>query len=339
MATQVLTVPVATRNRRRNRNGGSMPKITMSGSDIIGNVSVKNNTSVGRVLFTVPISPAALVDTRLKQISRLYSRWRPLSLSLNVIGSGSSTTFGSLAVGWLPDSSNQIIGTDSSNVQRVMACRPSRMVRMNQTTTLRIPPETNRKWYVVQGPPDDSHHGSIVVACAAQTGGYTGLTTFSLQLTWRAEFEGAELETSATDEYITPDAGYVDLFTTSDGSWNSGILTLKQHHGGSMVPFSAAHPAKVYIPAGNTQVPYYLEDEKTLKYAKWFAVVQGYSTPGFVMFSSRDDALNYIQTGNTDKCLKYYTQGPVCTPSVLNFEANENASVSKSERERYDNQR
>lgn len=336
VVAQGMGPSMARRRRRSNRASRGMPRITMSGSDIIGVVNVGPSTLPGKLLFTRAISPRALDDTRLRQVSKLYSRWRPLRLQLTVVGSGSATTFGSVAVGWMPDSSVSLTGTDSSNIQRAMACRPSRMTRLNQTGSLTIPSDTNRKWYVVQGSSDDSDHGQIAVVCSATTGGYVGSTTFTLQLNWTVEFEGAELDAVESDEFIYPDVGYSDLFTTSDGSWNSDVLTLKMHHGGSMVPFSSAHPGKVYRPAVGTTVKYYLEDKETLKTAEWFAVVQGYSTPGFVMFASRADAVTYIQTGDTAKCLKYYTQGPVATPSRPAFQISESDSLSKSEREMYE---
>ncbi|QGL51735.1 structural protein precursor [Vespa velutina associated permutotetra-like virus 1] len=336
MVAQTSGSSISRRRRRANRTSRGMPRITMSGSDIIGVVNVGPSTLPGKLLFSRAISPKALDDTRLRQISKLYSRWRPLRLQITVVGSGSANTFGSVAVGWMPDSNTVLAGTDSSNIQRAMACRPSRMVRLNQTGSLNIPSETNRKWYVVQGPSDDSDHGQVAVVCSATTGGYTGSTTFTLQLNWTAEFEGAELDAVESDEFIYPDVGYSDLFTTSDASWNDYVLTLKMHHGGSMVPFSSAHPGKVYRPAVGTKVQYYLEDKTTLKTAEWFAVVQGYATPGFVMFASRADAVTYIQTGDTNKCLKYYTQGPVASPSRPAFQISESDSLSRSEREQYE---
>lgn len=308
----------------------------MSGSDILGIINISSGTNPGRSLFSRPINPSSMDETRLKQISKLYSRWRPKSLSLVINGSGSATTFGSVAVGWVADSGTALAGSDPSNVQRVMACRPSKMCRLNQSSTLRIPCDTTRKWYVANGTPDDAEHGKIAVVVAATTGGYTGSTSFTVQLNWTVEFEGAELQTVESEEFIYPDVGYSELFTTSDSSWNSNVLTLKMHHGGSMVPFSSAHPGHIYKPAPGTIVKYYLEDKTTLRDALWFAIVQGYQTPGIVMFASRADAQTYIRTGDTAKCLKYFTQGPVATPSRPAFEISDAETVSVSEREAYE---
>lgn len=327
------TVAPLGRRGPRNRASGSIPKVAMRGSDILGIINVTANTQPGQTLFRTVLNPLALVDTRLHQVSKLYSRWRPISLVATVIGSGSATTFGSVAIGWTPDPDTVVSGNDKQNVMRVMACRPSRMARLNQTVSLSIPPQTSRKWYMMKGQPDDADHGSIAVVCSAATGGYTGATTFSVQLVWNIEFEGAELETVSSDEYITPDVGYENLFTTSDGSYNSEVLTLKMHHGGSMVPFSSANPAKIYTSAPGTTVTYYAEDKTTLRAASYFTVVQGYSIPGFVMFASRDDAATYIRTGDVAKCLKYYTQGPVIAPARPQFQLSESVFL-ESERQK-----
>lgn len=313
------------RGRNRPRKSGSqvaysaMPKTTLSGVDIIGVIEVQPQRAVGASLFAQAICPTAMSDSRLQQQSKLYSRWRPKKLRVLVVGSGSANTFGSLAIGWSPDPANNISGNDTQNLNRVMACRPSSMNRMNQTTVLNIPVATTRKWYLTKGNPDDANHGFINVVVASTTGGYTGSTTFTVTLEWVIEFEGAELGAVSIDEDITPDTGFQDLFTTSDGSWNSDYLTMKMHHGGQMVPFSAAHQAYVYTNAPGTNVTYYLEDKTTLKTANFFAVIQGYSIPGFVMFASYTDAKDYIRTGDTGKCLKYYTQGPVISPPIPKF--------------------
>lgn len=305
-----------------------MPRTTLSGVDIIGIIDVGPSRAVGANLFAQAICPSILTDSRLQQQSKLYSRWRPKKLRVLVVGSGSANTFGSLAIGWSPDSTNTITGNDTQNLNRVMACRPSSMNRMNQTTVLNIPVATTRKWYLTKGTADDANHGVLNVVVASTTGGYTGNTTFTITLEWVVEFEGAELGAASLEEDITPDVGFQDLFTTSDGSWNSEYLTMKMHHGGQMAPFSAAHPAYVYTPAPSTTVKYYLEDKTTLKTASFFAVIQGYTIPGFVLFASYQDAKDYIRTGDTNKCLKYYTQGPVITPSIPKFRVADEATVT-----------
>jgi len=50
----------------------------MSGSDFLGNLSVKKSTATaaGKILRTLPVSPNALVGTRLEQLAGLWERYR-----------------------------------------------------------------------------------------------------------------------------------------------------------------------------------------------------------------------------------------------------------------------
>lgn len=205
VATPVRMVR-APRGRRLPRNAGvGMPKVSFQGSDVIGIVQVPEGSQVGVSFFNQALNPLALTDSRLKQHAKLYARWRPISLTAQVVGSGSANTFGSIAVGWSPDGVASIIGKDISNLNRTMSCRPSKIARMNQTVSLNIPSATSRKWYMCNGPADDANHGVLNVVCASTTGGYKGNTTFSVHLHWRVEFEGAELSSAATEEDVGPD--------------------------------------------------------------------------------------------------------------------------------------
>lgn len=149
-------------------------------------------------------------------------------------------------------------------------------------------------------------------------GGVAGSVGVALQLDWDVEFEGTDIVSSAVRKHtITPDAGYSNLFTTSDGSWNASVLTFKMHAGGAMVPFSAADPSVVYTVAQGTKVPYFDSSAKRQE-CKWFARIQ--DQPGLVLFSSREDALAYVRTGDVSKAITYYKEGDWVTPAVPKFE-------------------
>lgn len=125
---------------------------------------------------------------------------------------------------------------------------------------------------------------------------------------------------------IVPDSGYENLFTTSDSSFDATRLTFKMHAGGSYVPFTAANPGTVYVPADGTVVRYYDEKEKE-QTCKWLAkMVDG---AGLLLFSSQSDAQVYIRTGDVTKSLQYFKAGNFTTPAIPKF----NSVPVKSERE------
>lgn len=302
----------------------------MRGSDIFGTLSIPSGSSIGKLVLKngQAITPEAFLDTRLKQLSDIHAKWRPVSLRLTATGSGTAFASGSVAIGWSPEALADMVGSNTSNLNRVMSMKPSMVLRLNETKSMTIPSNPTRKWYFTKGADEDSHHGALFCVVSGQTGGYSGNSTMLLRLDWTIQFEGAEMTHNSANDDITPDVGYSDLFTTSDGSFNSKILTFKMHHGGSMVPFSAAKPNKVYEPTQGTVVKYVSSEQGHESTCKFFARVQGYDTPGLLLFASKDDALTYIKTGDEDKCLKYISQGPVISPSIPHF-----AEVSVQTRE------
>lgn len=308
-------------NVARRRNGPprsfSMPVTTLSGSDIVATTVVLAGGTAGRALLCVRINPRALEGTRLAQLSECWARWRPSNLRFRVSCAGASTTFGTVLVGWTPDTIATFIGASRANLSRVSTCRPNAEIRLSSSAALNIPVESSRKWYLTSGVPDDTTHGSFLVVIGAVTGGYSGYVSVTVHLDWVVGFEGVDLESDhADDDLLRPDAGWDHLFTTSDGSFDASVLTFKMHHGGDMVAWSAAHPARVYTLAGTTKVPYYNQAGQLL-YCQYFAAVQGYKIPGMLLFATSEDADAYIKTGVVSKALPYYKScGEEVTPST-----------------------
>nr|QNM37826.1 putative CP [Neohydatothrips associated sobemo-like virus 1] len=301
------------------RNMGTAGVITSSGVDVLPTLSIAANQQVGRKLMMQPISPVLMADTRIYAESRLWNRWRPVSMQVAVNCSGASTTFGSICVGWTSDPYFRLSG-DARDFSRVAALKPSMVLRLHESRTLSIPCDAVRRWYVHSGDFGDCQHGALIAVVASPVGGFDkGSIGVTMTLRWKLQFEAPNLSLeSQASHSIRPDAGWHDIFATSDSSWDSGYLTFKERSGGSMVPFSAARAGYIYEPDAGVSVKYY-DSSGALHDAKFFTRVQNYATPGLVLHASAADAKAYIEDGTLSKVLPYAKAGPYVTPSVPSF--------------------
>lgn len=289
------------------------------GSDVAATVSINTNMALGTKIASFPISPIGFPDTRFAQEASLWSRWRPKKLVMHLTMSGASTTYGQLAIAWSADPTpDLLVGSGMQNVKRVMSYKPSRSVRLSEKVSLSIPVETSRKWLQTGGETDQSSQGAVVLVTTAVLGGFAGSMSGMVVLEWDVEFEGPEpvpLAASPVGTTIKPDAGWSNLFTTSDGSYDADVLTFKMHHGGDMCPWSSARLGIVYGPTLNTKITY-KDSAGNSVVCKYFAKIATYTVPGLLLFASYADAREFIQTNSIAKALKYYSAGDECTPAV-----------------------
>lgn len=203
-------------------------------------------------------------------------------------------------------------------------------MRLHESRTLSIPTDTLTKWYVCDGHPELSTHGTVVVVLAARPGGFTGSLGLNITLEWKVQFTGIEMpgESAALDDVIQPDSGWTNLFSTSDGSFNAERLTLKMHSGGDMAPFSAARQDHIYVLTSGESLQYY-DESSQLKQVPYFARVQNFSVPGLLCFATREDAKAYITGGDITKAIKYTKAGPVGTPAILKFKGGEAKDITE----------
>ncbi|APG75809.1 hypothetical protein [Hubei diptera virus 12] len=300
-----------------NRGIAGTEVVTLSGTDLITTPYIVSGATQGGNLVNLLLDPRGLVDTRLSQVAQCWARWRPVKLTVRIVMTGSAFCYGSVVIGWTPDPT---IHKTGNVLKRVSSLVPSREVKLTNSASMNIPCLMPRKWYDTSGPSLDCTHGLISMTVASQIGGFTGAISASIHLDWTCQFEGADLEDSqGSDEAtIRQDIGWEHVFTTSDSSFDSTILTLKQHSGGSMVPFSSAHRGLVYTPTGTTLITYY-DSASVQHYCSYFAVVQGYATPGLLLFETFDKATAYIRDADTSNCLKYTKAGEWCSPDVVSF--------------------
>lgn len=309
------------RNKNKNKTKGGMgramngvPSVARSsGSDMLAALKV-TPSSVGSVLWTRPLSPIFLQNTRLAAEATLWGRWRPISLEIDIQFSSALTTFGLVGLGWTTDPTLSFPAASSNNVQRVAAMVPSMFVPINKQATIRIPCDTARKWYETDNKDQpESSHGTASIVVAGDIGGFTGSIGLTIMMRWQVEFEGRLLpfeQSGGGGDVIHPDAEWRGdkLFTTSDTSFSSAILTIKAHEGGGAVTYSSAQAGVVY--KKKTGALKYINQATQAVDVTYASMARGYGQPILVLHSTHADALAYQTSGDTSKCLQYYGAGP-----------------------------
>lgn len=317
-------MPVQRAPRMRSRGGGNRPQVmnpmtrSVTGTDLLPSTrELTTSDDTGLVLASLPISPQ-FRGTRLQAESALWSRWRPLSLQLQIISSAGSATSGAYCVGFTYDPHTRL-GSGAGNINTVVAMRPSVTSNIHQGVTFAIPCDSIQKWYNVSGSEDaDSIHGRVFVVLLSPIGNLTSGSRISLQLrlTWKVLFEGPALPRAVSSRFIYADAGYENYFTDSVSDWASGKkLTLKHAEGGSAVPFSDAAPATIYTLDDKAQLKYYkagAADPVPLKYA---VRIPNYSVAAFAVFDDAAKAKLFKDGGDSANCLDYVKAGPYVSPS------------------------
>lgn len=311
-----VRAPPLVARRAVKRRKAAQPKglafRTLSGSDVIASFTA-NNQEMGTILHQAPLSPLMMSHTSLAQDSKQWSRWRPRKLEISVSGTSTATVGGSVVVAWLADTTHHLASGPLA-VNAAVACEISHVVSLSSSKTFLLPTQTDKRWLETDG--SDSAHGSIVVVLLGPPIATNAKIGVMITLKWVIEFSGRELYgAESSGEEIRPADGWQDLFTTSDSSYDSTVLTFKMHSGGSMCPWPAARPNVVYRNHTGSYI-FYNDSEGAEKYANYFTRVIGHGTPGMVLHASEADALAYLKTGDKKKCLQYFSAGRICKPTV-----------------------
>lgn len=295
-----------------------MGTLRSSGVDLFGQFVVGPGNVPGQLLLEKPFNPALQVDSRLQKESELWQRWRPVRLVVRYIGAGPATAGGSMVLAWSPDSTHSL-DARLSTLSFALSQERSQMIRLDQSASFEVPCQSAFKWYVTDEGEIEGSHGSVIASLISAPSGIRGSITVCLSVEWTIEWQGRKLAQSVSEgRKIQPDSGYSSLFTTSDSSYDSSVLTFKAHAGGSMVPFSLARPGAVYTLGAGVHVPY-VDEQGQSKEAAWFSLVVGYTIKGLVLHSSEGDASDYQRSGDIKYCLKYKAAGGYVTPARPSF--------------------
>jgi len=291
----------------------------ISGSDIIAVVDFKTDHQVGKVLFRQELSPQVLSGTRLAAHSKLWNRWRPVSLKISVVTGSSTLVGGTYVMGWTASTNEQLSGTVAS-LQKVAAFKPSLETNLFSPAALAIPSglsNQTHRWYECKSlENEDSCHGTFAMVVASRLQGLTGVTSVGMRihLDWSVEFDSPEIPDDANVIGLYAPDDYTPYFTDSVSDWVSGtVLTLKHTQGGSVVPFAGLTTHVVYKLDPKAKLTYYEDSTKTGQ-VKYGALIWDYTVPGLAVFSSLEDAKEYARSGDSSKCLPYKKAGPFVTP-------------------------
>lgn len=308
---------------------------TSTGNDIVDIKSIIKTADAGYIIFSYDINPLLFPGTRFAAEAKLWERWRPLSLRLEIISSASTLTCGSYVVGWSASPFLNLVQGVAA-ITTVSTMRPSASAHISTVLALSIPCDTTQKWYFVQGMTEDSTHGSFHAVLSAALGNITDLSKIALtiRLIWRVQFEGPTIPSAVEQTAVYADSGWEGYFTDSVSDWASGQrLTLKMHTGGSAVPFSSAKTGVVYKLDSIASLKYYKDNtsEGDIKYA---VRIKGYYLAAFAVFSTITAAKKYIKSGDANDCLLYYKAGSASvTPSnPAWFEETENQTEDLTQR-------
>lgn len=325
---KAISVP---RRLKRRVNKNNSDQRSSSGSDILTTFRVRTGLLPGELLLNSKLGPASFPDSRLSAEATLWSRWKPTSLRVEVIASGALTTFGSIVLGWVADPSYHV-GSGANAVSRIGALKHKMTIRLNETRHMTLPVVMARNWYDREGAPEVTAHGSIIAAVMSEPGGFTGNLSVTVELHWGVSFDGPELPFSDTpaENYLIPDSGWYNLFTTSDGSWNASYLTFKMHPGGDMAPFSSAQFNAVYTTKDTETKVAYLDANGAAASCEYFSRIKGYGHPGLVLHTSSANAQNYQKTGDTRYCISYKGESDFATPAVPQFKRLAITSIQES---------
>lgn len=279
----------------------------VSGRDVIGTTSVSSGSIAGFEVMRIYLNPRVIVGSRLYQESKLWSRWKPIKLSLEVHTSASSIVSGLYCAAWTPDTMLNLPG-GANSIKALATFSATKEAATYVPIKLNIPCDSSRKWYTFDSEDkSDNDHGIVIIILSSPIGGVSGYVQFTAHLQWTVQFDGPEMELEKGQEYIYADDSYCPYFSDSSSDFAEGkYLTFKHKEGGSVVPFPSARHGVVY--KCTVDIPYKSgsTDKKTS-----FAVraVEYSEYPILVLFKDQADAGNYIKTSKIEYALPYSAAG------------------------------
>lgn len=290
---------------------------TIAGSDVIAVATVASTTAdPGDVIVLARITPSSFNGTRLEQEAKLFARWRPLKLVLEIIPSAGAMTSGTYIVGCTTDLSVVLNGGNSA-IHRVSAMTPNRTNQIYKSATLALPTETLQRWYRTDASEESDHvHCQVFVILASPISTLSSAiqVNFIMKLHWAVQFEGPTLPGSAIHQAVYVDPGYEGYHTTSDSSVLQGTcLTLKAHAGGAACPFSKAAPDTIYQLDESANLTYYDAESKKAK-VKYATLAKNAAYKVFLVFATLVSVQKYIETGASVHCLPYHSAGDTVVP-------------------------
>lgn len=283
--------------------------------DVISTVVIRKNAVPGDGLLSFIVNPGFLRDTRLSMYSRMWSRWRPKKLVLEVSPAAGLMIPGSYVAAWSADP-NERLPSGVAAIAHLVALGCQVQNPIGVVSRLNIPCSATARWYVMNGEAVDDAHGSVHAVLAGSLGAVDVAVTFKLH--WTIEFNGPNLEAPGEEMYTEPEAGWENIFTDSVSDWQGGKkLTFKHAEGGTVVPWTNLKSMVVYTPTKGVSITYKTEKGES-KTCSWFSRIK--DSPDYpnalCCHASEDAAQSYQRTGDVTKVLTYYAAGDWAVPAL-----------------------
>ena len=209
---------------------------TIVGSEIIGFVQVGGSTPSGNVQ-TFDLSPALLVGTRLAAMAKLYQRFRFVSAELLINSNVSTTTTGSLVVGftsnvdWEP--------TAARATTQIFSLPGAKSVRLWTPTAVKavMTPLIPNAWYINDSDSAEvmwTNQGKFLIAIESPAS-LENITQIPIVLSYKVQFSlPIDSAAAASGALVFPQmtwtattGGYFDSYTASAGEVAAPALVTK----------------------------------------------------------------------------------------------------------------
>lgn len=181
----------------------------VSGTEFLGTIDViaasptaVNHTQTGEVLFNLPLSPALMPSTRIKQLSELFQVYAPQLYAIHFIPVVPATQNGSVIAGitFDPDYSMAVIPPGDRGMRVWLSMEGFEMVNVYQPfTVIWCPTVQDGYWTrVVDSDARLTVPGNLVVTSASTFSPFDGIETqlplFNVMLSYEIDFERRGLQ-------------------------------------------------------------------------------------------------------------------------------------------------
>jgi hypothetical protein len=197
-----MNIQHGTYNKSENMSG-----CLISGTEYLGEISVSSTlanspTDIGEVLFNLPMTPAMMPSTRIKQLMELFQVYAPKLLAVHFIPVVPATQNGSVVAGitFDPDYSMAEIPPGDQGLRVWMSMQGFEMVNVYQPFSVIWTPTVQDGYWSRLDDADSrlTIPGNLVVASASKYSPFDGIAVdlplFNVMLSYEIEFERRGLQ-------------------------------------------------------------------------------------------------------------------------------------------------
>lgn len=294
--------------------------VRIDGYDYLASVVIKSTDLMGATKLSLSLNPTAWTATRVQAESKLWQRYRPKSVVLEITSSASKMMGGQYGVAWTADYNDYIPEAGEAAMGRLLSYQPSKVRPLSSNLFMRIPVSMTQKWYYLKGSENsDTEYGKIFLFVASPLANVTNASSTSLivRMRWSYEFSYPEMPPEVRPDAIAVYASAGRYFSDSSGDWKGGAyLTFKWHEGGDITAFPHAVAKNIYKISDPYKVQYYATNG-TLQQSQ-YAVCPPEQTeenlPMLALVKDLDAAKAWMRDFGDSHLLPYYGAGPTVYP-------------------------